>query len=141
MPYTVTQDLEQAAGGAARLVELADWDGDGEADAAALAAAQAKADGLIDSYAAMRYATPIASPSAILVQQAADEAIYQLKSRRGMVTAQDVEERTARMEWLEQLSKGRVRPDEPLPPKSSAVAARHSISNRAVSREKTKGFW
>lgn len=141
MPYATMQDLEHAAGGAHKLVELADLDHDGVVDGAAIAAAQAKADGLIDSYAAQRYAVPIASPSAILVQHAADEAVFQLRLRRENVTERDVQERALRLQWLESLSQGKVRPSDPTPAKSSAVVNRYAPSDRAVSRAGLKGFW
>lgn len=141
MAYATMQDLEHAAGGAGRLLALSDFDGDGVIDAAAVEAAQAKADGLIDSYAARRYAVPIDTPSAVLVQCAAEEAVFQLAFRRGMATEQDLGERELRIQWLESLAAGKVRPSDPAPRKSSAVVNRHDPSRRAVSRDGLKGFW
>jgi phage gp36-like protein len=141
MPYASRQDLECAAGGADRLTELADWNRDGVADDDAIEKAQAKAEGLIDSYAALRYAVPIAAPSQVMIQHAAEETIFQLKLRRGMVTQADADERVVRLEWLDRLSQGKVRPSDPAPPKSSAVRNGYKASQRAVSRRKLRGFW
>lgn len=141
MPYTTIQDLENAAGGAARFVQITDWDGDGFPDADAIAAAQARADGLVDSYAAKRYAVPVREPSAALVQVAADETIFQLLVRRGQASDIDREERDIRIAWLDALSEGKVRPSDPAPRRSSAVADRYRSSERAVSRGQMKGFW
>lgn len=140
MAYTTTPDLEAAAGGADRLVQLADWDGDGVADASVLASAQSTADSIIDSYAAIRYAVPIESPSAAIVQHAAAEAIYWIRSRRGMLTEDDVRQKELRDKWLDQLSRGRVRPSDPTPPDSTAVKAARRVSTRDVSRENLKGY-
>lgn len=141
MAYTTTADLEAAAGGADRLVQCADWDGDGEVDATVLASAQAAADGLINSHAAKRYAVPIEEPSDVVVQHAAAEVIYLLRARRGMLTEHDVELKKTRDVWLEALGKGQVRPSDPLPAKSSAVRTSHRSSSRDVAREKLKGYW
>ena len=141
MPYTTTDDLAAAVGGAERLVELADWDADGVPDASALTAAQAKADALVNSYAAMRYAVPIAAPSNAIIQVAADETIFQLKLRRGAATELDLTERDVRARWLERLSEGKVRPSDPPPRPSSAVASHRGPSSRDVSQVKTRGYW
>ncbi len=85
MAYASQTHIELAVGGATRLRELADWDDDGEVDAGVIAEAQAAADGYIDSYARTRYATPIETPSATLIRVAAEEAVYWMRSKRGVV--------------------------------------------------------
>lgn len=140
MTYASQSDIETAAGGAARLVELADWDADGTADAAAIAGVQAATDGWIDSYAALRYAVPIESPTATLVQVAADECVYRLRQRRGMVGEADEQRHKEREAWLVHLSKGLVRPSDPAPSKSDAVRSKVVVNNRDVSRCTLKGF-
>lgn len=142
MAYASQTDIEMAAGGADKLVQLADWDGDGDVDATVIAAAQAYADGLIDSYARRRYATPIASPTSTLVAKAAEECIYWMRERRSIRSEDDRVSHDERIAWLRDLSNGLVRPDEPLPTKSTAV--RSAIVDRStqdVSRDGLKGAW
>lgn len=141
MPYASQTKIELAAGGAARLVELSDWDGDADVDADVVEESQAAADGWIDSYLRMRFATPIPTPSSTLVRLAADEAVYWMREKRGMLSQQDIEARKGRETWLRDCSKGLVRPDEPLPPPSSAIATTwvDDTTERDVSRETLKG--
>lgn len=142
MAYATVHDLENAAGGRDRLVQIADRDGDGEPDAALIAAAQAKAEGLIDSYAGKRYSVPVANPSAMLIQIAAEETIYQLLVRNPPgVTDDDRDERDRRLDWLKDLATGKVVPSDPLPAKSPTVRAGYHPSKRAMSRDRSKGFW
>lgn len=140
MAYATQTDLELACGGAARLVELADWDQDGAIDAAVVTAQLEAADGWIDGYLRTRFATPIASPSATLIRVVAEEAIYLLRRRRNMVTEQDVADKTARDNWARDVSTGKVRPDEPNPAPSTAIRSAWRASSRDTSREKLKGF-
>lgn len=141
MPYASRKDLEHAAGGLAKLVQLADRNGDGVPDDDYIAGAQAKAEGVIDSYAGKRYRVPIANPSNVLVQMAADETIFQLALRGNGPTQDQTDDRELRHQWLKDLSEGKVTPSDPPPQKASTVRSRYVRSARAVSREKTKGFW
>lgn len=144
MSYASDNDLEFAAGGAARLVQLADWDNDGVADADRLTQAKAKADGFIDGYLRKRYTTPIASPTETLKRLAAAEAVYLLRLSRGMVTTDDKDEAKERIRQYEALGKGEIRPDEPLPQKSTAVRPsfrERDASGTGVSRNGLKGAW
>jgi len=140
MPYAEQSHVEMAVGGPDRLVQLADWDGDGVVDSGVVIAAQAAADSLIDSYARKRYATPFANPSETVRRVAAEECVYWLRQARGMVGPTEIEERKVRLAWLESMSKGDVRPDEPAPAKSTAVRTVWKPSERAVSRRNLKGF-
>ena len=141
MAYASLDDIVMAVGGPDRLVQLADWDNDGVVDDAVIAAAQVAADALIDSYARMRYATPIANPSATIRSVAAQEAVYQIRHNRGMAGQSEIDERAQRIEWLRDLSRGAVRPDEPAPSRSTAVKPVFIESTRDLSRLKTRGFW
>lgn len=141
MPYTTNMDLENAAGGAAFFLQHTDWDADGVADATVIASAQIAADAFIDSYLSRRFRTPLAPAPPSIVAAAAAQTIYELKVRRGKVTKSDSDAYEARVEWLEAVAEGRVRPEEPLPPPSTAVRSQRSESMRAVAREKMKGFW
>lgn len=140
MAYIDTDDLELAAGGAARLIEIADIDGDGVADPEVLAGAITAADGWIDGYLRVRFATPIAAPTATVKAQIADEAIHWIYKRRRMVTEQDVLDKTARDLWARAIADGKLRPDEPNPAPSTAIRSAFRTSSRAVSRETLKGF-
>ncbi len=139
-PYASQTQIQLAAGGAVKLVELADWDDDGAADGDVIAMVQAAADGWIDSYLRARFATPVATPSDTLVRVAAEESVYVLRLRRQMVTELDTEARKQRETWLRDCAKGLVRPDEPLPAASTAVkSAWVEDPGRAVSRDGLKG--
>lgn len=141
MGYASQTELEMAAGGADRLRDLADWDGDGVVDLAVIAEAITRADGFIDGYLRMRYATPIASPSDTLKRLSADEAIYWMRRSRGMVSEQEFDQYRERVKILEQLRDGTLRPDDPLPPKSSAVRSAWVANTSDTSRDGTKGMW
>jgi phage gp36-like protein len=140
MPYATQAQIQAAAGGAVKLVELADWDGDGVVDAAAIAFAQEAADGWIDSFAAGRYAVPIATPTNTLVQFAAEEAVHRLRLSRKVVDQDDKDQRELRVEWLKLLQAGKVRPSDPAPAKGTAVRSQVVVNDREVSREKLKGY-
>lgn len=141
MAYASQTQIQHAAGGADRLVELADYDGDGIADADVIAAVQAAADGWIDSYAALRYAVPIEDPTDTLVQLAAEECVYRLRQRRALgATEQDERQHKDREQWLVHLSKGLVRPSNPAPAKSDAVRSEAVVNNRDVSRRNLEGY-
>lgn len=142
MAYTTQPILILHAGGQAAFDQLFDFDGDGVADPDAIARAQAAADGWIDQYLRLRYATPVAIPSETLKGIAADEAIYQVKKWKPAlgVTPQDVEERTQRMRELEAMRDGKNRPDEPLPVQSTAVRAEFVANGSDVSRDSLKGL-
>lgn len=143
MPYATQTDLEVAAGGAERFVQLADWDGDGVADEAVIAYAIAAADSFVDSFGAIAGQTPIDPvTSPILASVAADEAVYLIREKRGLMSERDIAAREKRIEWLTLWRKGTVRPtgsaetDRATANKSAWVA-----STADNSREGTKGFW
>lgn len=140
MPYADQTQIQNAAGGADRLLELADLDHDGVVDAAVITAVQAATDGWIDSYAALRYSVPIANPTDTLIQVAAEECVYRLRQRKGMVPEGEAERHKEREQWLVHLSKGLVRPSDPAPAKSDAVRSAAVVNNRDESREGLKGL-
>ena len=142
MAYASQSHIEMAAGGPERLVELADWNNDGVADTGVITEAQRSADGWIDSYARARFATPIATPSDTLIRVAAEEAIYWIRKQRGMASDDHRKDHAEREQWCKDLAAGKVRPDEPLPTRSTAIRSQYvSHETRTVSRERTKGFW
>lgn len=141
MAYITDDDLELAAGGAARLVEIADIDGDGTADPEVLAGAITDAEGWIDGYLRARFATPLASPTPTVKAQIADEGIYRIIKRRRMLTEQDVLDKTSRDLWARDVADGKIRPSEPNPAPSTAIRSAFRPSSAAVSRTGLKGQW
>jgi phage gp36-like protein len=141
MAYCTQTDIQHAAGGSDRLVELADYDGDGSVDAAVITSVQAEVDGWIDSYFALRYSVPVDSPTSTVVQLAAAECVYRLKGRRqGLLGDDDRREHDERKEWLLHAAKGLVRPSDPAPAAGDAVRSAVVVNNRDVSRANLKGF-
>jgi phage gp36-like protein len=149
MAYAVSADVERAAGGSAKLIALADFDGSGASDAGVVDAAIAEADALINSYASKRFLVPFATTPSTINLLSARMAVRILRRNRGMTLAQDVEDEKNDRKWLEDLSKGLVLPGvDPLPERGSIVVdkavsdtAGNRETTRDVSREKLKGFW
>jgi phage gp36-like protein len=145
MAYSTTADVQNAAGGAAMLTALSDFDGDGAQDAAVIAAAIAAADAEIDSYAHKRFRTPFAAtvPPKI-VELSARLAVFKMRTQRNTLTQGDIEVHTADTKWLEGLRDGDNDPGvEPMPTKSSLMVdeAGQRDSIKDVSRNSMKGFW
>lgn len=135
MAYSAQSDLEQAVGGASRLLPLADWDSDDVIDDGVVDKAIAEADALIDSYAQHRYSVPF-SPVPVRIQHlSARLAIYNLQMSRGInPTLQEVEAHKEDIAWLEGLRDGRNSPgSDPRPPASSHVRGKN------ISRPSAKG--
>lgn len=143
MPYAVEADLVMAAGGSARFIQLADWDEDGTADTAVIDSAIAAADSFIDSFGSVQNQTPVDTAIApILKSMAANEAVYQIRERRGLLSDRDIAARGERVEWLTLWRKGTVRPagSEEVE-KSTANKSVYTANTHDNSREGTKGFW
>ncbi len=140
MPYATQDQIQFAAGGPARFLSLTDWDGDNVADAVVVAQAQAGADGWIDEFLRARYSTPIANPTETLVRIAAEEAVYYIRRVRGMLGPEDITSRTERAREMEQMRLGKLRPDDPLPAKSTATRSVFVENESDVNRETLKGF-
>jgi phage gp36-like protein len=144
MAYATQDQIQMAAGGADRLLALADWDGDGAIDAAVIAEAQARADGWIDGYLRMHYAIPIATPTDTLKRLAADECVYWMRCNRGMALGEhDVQARKDREGQLEQMRDRKLLPDDPAPA-ASTVAQRPSVvieNTCELSRDSMRGMW
>lgn len=140
MAYSTIAQIQLAAGGAAKMVEVFDHDGDGLVDDAVIVELQAQVDSWIDSYAGRRYAVPMSAPSAGCQQVAAAEVVF--RGKRGMVTQLDADLHKERQEWLEGISKGHVVPCDPPPAPSSLVKSTWvSRDDNEVSREKMRGAW
>jgi hypothetical protein len=138
--YTTLEDLQHAAGGASRLVELADWDGDGIADATVLERAQLEADGFIDShlrrFSAADLADLRADPTDTIKRLAAAEAIFQLREKRPAgVTKEDIDLRTARVGELKEMRVDRMRAKDTKTARARIV----DLSDHPFSRDKFGG--
>lgn len=140
MAYTTQDDLNDAAGGAARFIELADWDADGTADADVVARAQADADGWVDAhlrkFAPADLAALRATPTPTIRRIAAAEVVALLRERRHGLTSDEIELRKARRIELEDMRADRLRPADVRSPRARTVE-----NDGDVSREKLKGQW
>lgn len=141
MAYTTQEDLEHAAGGAEKLVELADRDNDGIIDAAYLARAQAAADGWCDSH--LRKFSPAdlaalrAAPTDTIRRLAAEETIYVLRDWGPLGTSdQDLKKREMRAAELKLISADDLRVADTKTPRAQFVD-----NDDDVSRDGTKGMW
>ncbi len=142
MSYASTDDLEMAAGGAANLVALADWDADTVADATVIARALEAADGFIDGHLRLKI-TPVelnalrAAPTPTISELAAAEAVYWLKKSRNMASPEDIAHRKERERELDLMRSGQVRPsDSPKAQRSTWVE-----NDGPVTRKNTRGMW
>lgn len=146
MAYATQSELEDAAGGAARFLELTDWDNNGVSDAVVVGRAQASAEEWIDETLKSRYAVPLTTPTAEIREIAAAETIYRLKLKRGMIGAgdPDVDAHKERVRILDEYRSGLRRPGAPESVRStqgrSAIITSED-SGATVSRRTLKGLW
>lgn len=147
MAYATEAQIALAAGGATRLLQIADWDGDGLVDATVIAWAQLTADALIDAHSMMRFAALVDSTAAVVdfaVMLAANEAVYQLRCNRGQASEKDERDAAARLELYRAIAAGTIRPADPLPDASEAPASEwieRDEDGEGVSRTGLEGFW
>lgn len=141
MTYASQGDVQVAAGGLANLVSLTDQNGTGAIDLDVLARFQARADSTINGYLRLRYTTPLASPSDEIRDHAAALAVYYLREAKQMLTPHELEAHKARISWLEGVRDGKIRIDEPLPARSTAVRSAIVPLAGDVTRENLKGMW
>ena len=126
MAYSTQDDVQMAAGGEKKLLELSDIETEGEINAEVVAQAVADADAEIDSYARQRFSVPFNPVPAIVRQKSAEEAAFLLKQRRqgSFIDDRDLAARQTRLDWLRDLSRGLVTPGlAASPTKSEAVSA------------------
>lgn len=140
MPYTTYKDLEHAAGGPARFLELTDWDGDRSPDADVIAKGQADADGFIDAHLRKFSPTDLArlrtTPTDTIKGIAAAETIYQIRTKRHGVSQEDLTERKQRIETLKEMRSDHQRPDD-----QKAARSMFIENDSDMSRDKLKGQW
>lgn len=143
MTYATQTNLEDACGGAERLVQLSDWNRDKVADTDRITAALVAADGVINSYLVKVRTVPLVEPTAAIVDCAARIARYHLARARGMVTEQFRTDYEDDLKWLKAIADGEVALDvDPQPTASTMridkVTTRPTSLN--VSRKKLQGF-
>lgn len=145
MAYATQADLENACGGAARLVELSDWDRDRVADADRITAALNAAASEMDSYLAKQRYVPMAAPYLqIVVDVNARIARYRLAKSRGMVTEDIRQDYEDDVKWLTGIAEGTIKlPVDPQPTKASdrIDSSTARPESKDVSRAKLGGFW
>lgn len=141
MPYATEAQLVIAAGGQQSFDQLiASFDGSLAANV--IAQARAAADSWIDGFLRSRYATPVANPSADLQTLSADEAIFRARKWKNAaaLTEDHRKDHDERESLLKAMARGEVRPDEPAPAQSTAVAAEFIENSSAVSRSELEGL-
>lgn len=141
--YATDADVQLAAGGVERLLQIADHDNDAEIDPGLVDDALAEAEALINSYVRKVRETPVTPVPEILKRMAANIAVYVLKMRRCMLTEGDAMLQDQRVAWLEGLASGKivlgVNPS-PAPSALNCANASERPTSKAVSRENLKGF-
>ena len=140
MPYTTQSDLDDAAGGAARFIELADFDGDGAPDVAMVLRAQAAADGVIDAHLRKFSAGDLAAlrtaPTPTIKREAADQTIFELRKHRRQIGEDDWKDQESRMKRLQAYSADELRLADTKTPR-----ARFVENCGEVTKKNTGGMW
>ncbi len=142
--YATSTDLQRAAGGATRLLELTDFDDDGSEDTDLVADTLCQAEGLVDSYVRKVHTTPLVAPiPQSITTITANIAIWMLKGYRDAHTESDIERHLLRVKWLEGVAKGSIdlgaTPTTAASPLNKASSTARP-SSKAVSRENMKGY-
>lgn len=144
MTYATQTNLEDACGGADRLVQLADWNRDKIADTDRIAAALAAADAEINSYLVKQRYVPLAEPyPSSIVNMAARIARFRLAQPRGMATEDMRTDYTDDRKWLKAVADGEIALDvDPQPTAASMRVDRSTArpTTKDVSRRKLRGF-
>ncbi len=140
MAYTTQQQLEDAAGGAERFLQLADFDGDGAADTAMVARAVEAATGFVDKYLRKFSAADLealrASPTSTVSAIAAEETIFRLRAYRQQVSDGDYKLQEMRQKDLAEISADRRRAADAKTARTTFVE-----NDGDITRDGTKGMW
>lgn len=143
MPYCTQADVENAAGGADKLIQLSDLENTGLLDVAVVQKAIDAASQLVDMYVGRRFFTAVSTPT-WLTEIVADEAVYRLRSRRNIVHEEHRLAHEERLTVLRDIGAGRAVPGvDPQPPKSSDVITQVvevDSSVHPVTRDNLGGF-
>jgi phage gp36-like protein len=153
MAYCTQEDVQQANGGLARLVQLTDWNRLGVPGVDEIVGAIAEADDLINSFASKVASVPYSPVPGIIRRTSASLAKLILVRNRGQLTdrLQLEWDRIAGTDkscpgWLYLLATGVVTVGtDPLPPPHGSLAVdgvdTQLPPDRDVAREKLVGFW
>lgn len=144
MAYCAASDVQIAAGGAAKLIELADHDADGNVDDDVVEAAIESAQADMDGYLEKQVAVPMTDPVPNDVKwRCAKLAVLFLREGRGSLSPEHEKERDGHIKWLEGVRDGKIAlAVDPQPAKSTMrLDAAKKPTLRAVNREKLKGAW
>lgn len=148
--YTTSRQLEIAAGGPDKLVQLADLDNDGTADVDVLAQAQGDADTWINGYAFRLHEVPFDPIPKAIASLAAAETVYRLRQNRSMIGDKDIEMRKERETTLDLLAAGKWNPvddddypigDDSATPYVAEITADPDSATGDFGRRGTRGFW
>jgi phage gp36-like protein len=151
--YCLVADVEFAAGGPDRLLQLADWSRLGAADQAVIATAIRAAGGEIDAGACKLFAVPLGDVAAPLVvnqptqvvrDKCAELALCLLLEKRGKLTSELVRRLEAVRTWIIDLAAGRTTPGTtPAPAHSPTMVPDQSTSSlpdeMALAKDKLGG--
>lgn len=145
MTYATQMQIQIAAGGSARLIQLTDQEGTGSINTAVLAQAQADAEGWMHECIRLRHAVPVVNLSpegaATMARLSAAETVYRLIEMTRVIGQSDVDGRASRKLELEAIRDGKIRIDDPVPAKSSAVQANIVTREGPVTRRGMRGLW
>lgn len=147
MTYATQMQIQIAAGGYNKLLELTDQESTNSINAAVLAEAQAKADAWMHSLIRMRLAVPVQNltteGAATMARLEADETVYQLiyASPMRVIGENDAARRKLRQDELEAIASGKMRIDDPSPAASTAVPAGIFVHDGPNSRRGWRGTW
>jgi phage gp36-like protein len=140
MAYSTITDVEHAAGGNDRLLQLTDWGEDSAVGEAAVEKAIAEADAWIDSIVGKRVETPLGEVHPLIQMISSSEAVFRLRSYRSMISDADMLLHKEREETLKDIAAGRITLGDV--PKSRHIVDRQTATNDvAISRARMRGFW
>ncbi len=145
-PYSVIADVERAAGGREKLIQLSDLVGAGQIDQTVIDKAIEEADSWINSFFQHRFAVPIdpAELPEMIRRLSAREAVYLMKEDRQGLTDFDKERHDERRDWLDGVRRGEISPGlDPRPTQSTSVVPRtgdREDLDFSLTRTKFEGF-
>jgi len=145
MAYADEENVERAAGGRKKLIQLTDLENANEVNQELLLDAVAEADSWINSYLEPRYVVPIATPPEVIRRVSAQLTVYILKQRREALTDADQTRFEDIITWLQGVRRGEISPGvDPRPPESTfagqTVRGDRELIDHALTRDKFEGF-
>lgn len=139
--YCTQRDVEIAAGGRDRLVELSDIDDTGELNDDVVRNAIVAASDWVSSLVHTYYRTPLVEVPPIVKVWTAQQAVYMLREQRRMLTESDVQGFQARQSAIQSLRlTGGVLATGNAPASSTSGTFGDDGEER-LTRENTRGAW